>query len=136
MRRKLWALVLCLLASAMLTVVAAADEGGAPADDAGVPALQPTQIVADIPEGYDQLFPLRWGGGSLFHLKGRLATMGCVANTLFMYHDERWWAYNQYQIPQSHQTNQEFLEAYAGFVPPTTLWANCYRICEFTRTRP
>lgn len=136
MRRKLWALVFCLLASAMLTVVAAADEGGAPADDASMPALQPTQIVADIPEGYGQLFPLRWGGGSLFHLKGRLATMGCVANTLFLYDEERWWAYNQYQIPQSHPTNQEFLEAFAEFVPPTTLWADCYRICEFTRTRP
>ncbi len=136
MRRKLSSLALCLLTLAVLTAVAVADEGDAPADDVNTPALQPTQSVADIPEEYDQLFPLRWGGGSLFHLKGRLATMGCVANTLFMYDDERWWTYNQYQVPQSHPINQEFLEAYTEFVPSTTLWADCYRICEFTRTRP
>lgn len=129
-------LVLYLLALMMLTAVAVADEGDAPAGDASAPALQPTQIVADIPEEYGQLFPLHWGGGSLLHLKGRLATMGCVANTLFLYDDERWWAYNQYQIPQSNPINREFLQAYAEFVPPTTLWADCYRICEFTRTRP
>ena len=132
-----WATILAAaLVAALLVAAALADDGeDAPADPT-LTALQPTQIVADIPEGYGRLFPLRWGGGSLYHLKGRLATMGCVANTLFLYDNDRWWAYNQYQVPQAHPTNQEFREAYEQFVPPTTLHADCYRICEFTQTRP
>ena len=46
--------------------------------------LQPTQIVADIPEEYDTMFDLHWGGGSLYHLKGRLATMGCTVNAIWL----------------------------------------------------
>ena len=132
-----WATILAAaLVAALLAAAALADDGEEAPAEPTLTALQPTQIIADIPEGYGRLFPLRWGGGSLYHLKGRLATMGCVANTLFLYDNDRWWAYNQYQVPQAHPTNQEFREAYEAFIPPTTLYADCYRICEFTQTRP
>ena len=132
-----WGVILAaVLLSAVWAVAAVADGGEEAESEASASALQPTQIVADIPEAYGQIFPLRWGGGSLLHLKGRLATMGCIANTLFLYDDDRWWAYNQYHIPQSNSLNREFRRVYEEFVPATTLWADCYRICEFAETRP
>ena len=132
-----WGVILvAVLLSAVWAVAAVADGGEEAESEASASALQPTQIVADIPEAYGQIFPLRWGGGSLFHLKGRLATMGCIANTLFLYDDDRWWAYNQFHISQSNSLNREFRRVYEEFVPATTLWADCYRICEFAKTRP
>ena len=132
-----WGVILvAVLLSAVWAVAAVADGGEEAESEASASALQPTQIVADIPEAYGQIFPLRWGGGSLFHLKGRLATMGCIANTLFLYDDDRWWAYNQFHISQSNSLNREFRRVYEEFVPATTLWADCYRICEFARTKP
>ncbi len=93
-------------------------------------ALQPTEIVADIPEGYGELFPFDWGGGSLYHLKGRLATMGCMANTLWFHDGGEWRGYNQYNVPST--LTQEFRDRYAEFVPPGRLYATCFRICEFS----
>ena len=125
------------LASAVLAVAALADDGDETDDDATAsPALQPTQIIADIPDGYGELFSLQWGGGSLHHLKARLATMGCVANTLWLYDNDRWRPYNQYDLPQAFRANREFRQAYEAFVPAGTLWADCYRICEFIGPTP
>ena len=92
--------------------------------------LVETQIVADIPSGYGELFPLEWGGGSLYHLKGRLATMGCLVNTIWFYDEGEWQAYNQYEVPST--LTREFVDRYAKFVPAGTLYATCFRLCEFT----
>ena len=95
--------------------------------------LQPTQIIADIPEGYNTPFFLQWGGGSLLHFKGRLATMGCMANNVAVYDPDagRTHTYNQYNTVSSDSTNQAFLQRYEQFVPAGTAWADCYNICEF-----
>lgn len=130
----LWAVGAALvLAVAVIAALAdirtgAAEGGGEQEDSPG--GLQPTEIVADIPEGYGELFPLEWGGGSLFHLKGRLATMGCMANTLYLHDGGEWHAYNQYDLPSAF--TREFRSRYAEFVPPGRLYATCFRICEFS----
>ena len=98
--------------------------------------LEPTEVVAEIPEEYDTLFELQWGGGSLYQLKGRLATMGCMANTIWLYDNDKWNVYNQYNIAQDNFIIQQFIQTYSEFIPAGTLWADCYRICEFTKTRP
>lgn len=120
-------IALAVLAALALTGAAIADDG----EQAAVtPApLQPTQVVAEIPEGYNQLFPLQWGGGSLFQLKSRLATMGCIANTIWNYDDDRWHSYNQYEVPST--LNADWLAAYGEFVPAGSLFATCFDVCEF-----
>ena len=120
-------IALAVLAALALTGAATADEGE---QAAASPALQPTQIVAEIPEGYDQLFPLQWGGGSLFQLKSRLATMGCIANTIWNYDGGEWHGYNQYNVPST--LNADWLAAYDEFVPAGSLYATCFDVCEFS----
>ena len=106
-----------------------ADEGGE--ESAEQAALQPTQVVAEIPEEYDVLFPLEWGGGSLLHLKGRLATMGCIADTIWVWDNNKWNPYNQYQVPHTLPVIQEFKQTYTDYIPATTIYADCTNICEF-----
>ena len=108
------------------------------ADQPDAQSLQPTQIVAEIPEEYDTMFELQWGGGSLLHLKGRLATMGCIANnisfsdlTTNIRH-----TYNQYNTRSIDPTNQQFVQTSEAYIPAGAMRADCYRICEFTRARP
>ena len=120
-------IALAVLASLALTGAATADDGE---QAAAPPALQPTQVVAEIPEGYDQLFPLQWGGGSLFQLKSRLATMGCIANTIWNYDGGEWHGYNQYNLPST--LNADWLAAYEEFVPAGSLYATCFDVCEFS----
>ena len=121
------AIALAVLAALVLTGAAIADDGE---QAAAAPApLQPTQVVAEIPEGYNQLFPLQWGGGSLFQLKSRLATMGCIANTIWNYDDDQWHSYNQYNVPST--LNADWLTAYGEFVPAGNLFATCFDVCEF-----
>ena len=94
--------------------------------------LQPTQIVADIAEEYNTLFELQWGGGSLLHLKGRLATMGCVANNISFTDpatDTRH-AYNQYNTRSADPQNQQFVQSFKAYIPAGTLQADCYNICD------
>lgn len=107
------------------------DIGNVSADghEADEQALVETQVVADIPSGYGELFPLEWGGGSLYHLKGRLATMGCLVDTIWFYDEGEWQAYNQYEVPST--LTREFVSRYAEFVPAGTLYATCFRLCEF-----
>ena len=116
-----------LLAASMAGISADEGDGEAPAE----PALQPTQVVAEIPEEYGALFPLEWGGGSLLHLKGRLATMGCIADTLWVYDNNKWNPYNQYQVPHTLQIIKDFKQTYTEYIPPTTVYADCTNICEF-----
>ena len=117
-----------LLAALTLAGVASADEDEQEAATAA--ALQPTQVVAEIPEGYNQLFPLQWGGGSLYQLKMRLATMGCIANTIWNYDGGEWHGYNQYNVPST--LNADWLAAYGEFVPAGSLYATCFDVCEFS----
>ena len=126
-------LAVALLAAAGLSVFLiagiSADDGNEEAVAAR--ALQPTEVVTEIPEGYNELFELQWGGGSLYQLKGRLATMGCMANTIWLYDNSKWNVYNQYTISQDNPVIQQFLQQYEQFIPAGTLWTDCYRICEF-----
>ena len=129
---------LCMRAAALLAVAGmffflaegiSADNDIAEAVAARV--LEPTEVVAEIPEEYNTLFELQWGGGSLYQLKGRLATMGCMANTIWLYDNAKWHPYNQYQISSTFASNVEFQNQYAEFIPMGTLWADCFRMCEF-----
>ena len=95
-------------------------------------ALQPTQVIADVPDEYDRLFPVQYGGGSLYHLKARLATMGCMANTIIL-HDDGWRVYNQYHVGAA--LIQQFADDYAELVPAGTLWADCINICTYDAER-
>ena len=92
--------------------------------------LEPTEVVAEVPEEYNTLFELQWGGGSLYQLKGRLATMGCMANTIWLYDNDKWNIYNQYNISHDNFIIQQFLNTYSEFIPAGTLWADCYDLCE------
>ena len=113
--------------------------------------LKPTQAIAEVPEEYNELFEIQWGGGSLYHLKARLATMGCILNTIWAYDDNKWYAYNQYDIPHAtyvvhnnndfhkynqygiipHSLNQPFLTHFKDDIPATTLYGTCIEICSF-----
>ncbi len=104
-------------------------------DDGKVSDLQPTQVVADIPDGYGVLFPLQWGGGSLLQLKGRLAIMGCMANNIWLYDDNRWYLYNQYDVPGDIAVVREFTMRYSAMIPPGSLWASCYDTCRLPGER-
>lgn len=121
-------IALALPAALAFTGAVSADEGEQAS--ATPVALQPTQIVTEIPEGYNQLFPLQWGGGSLFQLKSRLATMGCIANTIWNHDGGEWRGYNQYNTPST--LNADWLAAYGEFVPAGSLYASCFDICEFS----
>ena len=125
--------VVALLAVVGLLVAFVA---GVSADDGdegseGEAALQLTEVVADIPKGYGTLFPLQWGGGSLYQLKGRLATMGCMANTIWLYDNNQWNVYNQYNVSQDNPVIQQFKQQYEQFIPAGTVWADCYNMCGF-----
>ena len=93
--------------------------------------LQPTQVVATIPQIYNETFSLQWGGGSLYQLKQRLATMSCIVDTIWVYDNNRWYSYNQYQVPSTLTPNIEFQNNYAQYIPAGTLYASCFDICEF-----
>lgn len=121
-------IALALPAALAFAGAVSADEGEQAS--AAPVALQPTQVVAEIPEGYNQLFPLQWGGGSLFQLKARLATMGCIANTIWNHDGGEWRGYNQYNAPST--LNADWLSAYGEFVPAGGLYATCFDVCEFS----
>ncbi len=91
--------------------------------------LKPTQAIAEVPEEYDELFEIQWGGGSLYHLKARLATMGCMLNTIWVYDDNQWHGYNQYNIP--HSFNQAFITKFEDNIPAGALYGDCIDICTF-----
>ena len=135
--KPLWKRAAALLAAVGVSVFLA---GGISADDeiAGaepVAALQPTEVVAEIPTEYDTPFELQWGGGSLFQLKARLATMGCMANNIWIHNNNNQWSlHNQYTLSHNLFFIQQFIQQYENNIPAGTLWADCYRICEFKYT--
>ena len=136
--KPIWKRAAALLAAVGMLIFLA---GGISADDEiaeaePAAALQPTQVVAEIPEEYNTPFQLQWGGGSLYQLKARLATMGCLANNVWVYNNKQWALYNQYTLPQDTFFIQQFKQQYEQFIPAGVLHADCYRMCEFTRTRP
>ena len=132
--RTIWKRAAALLAAAgllaTLSASVSADENNIGSEAAR--ALQPTEIRADIPEEYHVLFPLEWGGGSLLHLKGRLATMGCTANNIWLYDNDKWSIYNQYDLPSDTFFIQRFKQQYEQFIPAGSLWADCYNICDIS----
>ena len=127
--KPLWKRAAALLAAVGMSIFLA---GGISADDENAEAeaarvLKPTQAIADIPQEYNELFEIQWGGGSLYHLKARLATMGCMLNTIWVYDNNRWFSYNQYNVP--HTLNQAFITQFSGGIPATTLYASCIHLC-------
>ena len=98
--------------------------------DAHAQQLKPTQAQAQVPTTYNELFTMQWGGGSLYHLKARLATMGCMLNTIWVYDNNQWHGYNQYDVPQ--HLNQQFLNKFKDNIPPTSIiQGSCIDICSF-----
>ena len=95
------------------------------------PTLQPTQVIATIPQEYNEVFSLQWGGGSLYQLKQRLATMSCIVDTIWVYNNNQWHPYNQYQVPSTLTPNINFKNTYSQLIPAGTLYASCFDICEF-----
>ena len=93
--------------------------------------LQPTQISAEIPRAPETPFALRWGGGSLHHLKARLAAQGCIADQIWAYDEitAQWLPYSQYQASAS--LNRAFLDAFRDQLPAGDLYATCYDPCDF-----
>ena len=93
--------------------------------------LLETQISGDIESAKRGATPLEWGGGSLYRLKMRLATKGCILDLVWAYDaaEARWYGYNQYHVP--YQFNQPFLDKFESFIPAGTIWAQCFDRCEF-----
>lgn len=129
-------LTMALVAVALLAVAALLNVklAGAEGDEDAPPQLAETQIVANVPDGFGELFSLQWGGGSFLHLKGRLATLGCLLDTLWLNDGGTWYVHNQYQVPST--LTRDFVERYDAFVPPGTLWAMCFQLCEFEYLDP
>ena len=127
---------MALVAVALLAVAALLNVklAGAEGDEDTPPQLAETQIIADVPDGFGELFSLQWGGGSFLHLKGRLATLGCLLDTLWLNDGGTWYVHNQYQVPLT--LTHDFVERYGAFVPPGTLWATCFQLCEFEYLDP
>ena len=61
--------------------------------------------------------------------------MGCIADTIWVYDNDQWHPYNQYQVPHSSQTIKDFKNTYSDYIPPTTVYADCTNICEFNDNR-
>ena len=121
------AIIAALIAAAALAITtdrATADE------PAG--ALLETQIAGDIESAERQTTPLQWGGGSLYRLKMRLATKGCILDLVWAYDtpSRTWYFYNQYHIPYSF--NESFLKRFGTFIPAGTIWVQCFDRCEFS----
>ena len=57
--------------------------------------------------------------------------MGCIADTIWVYDNNRWNPYSQYQVPHTLPIIQNFKQTYEEFVPAGTLYADCINICEF-----
>ena len=55
--------------------------------------------------------------------------MGCMLNTIWVYDDNQWYGYNQYNIP--HSFNQAFITQFKDTIPATTLYGDCIDICSF-----
>ena len=129
-------LAMALVAMVLLTVAVLSNVGlaGAEGDEDTPPQLAETQIVAEVPDGFGELFSLQWGGGSFLHLKGRLATLGCLVDTIWLNDGGTWYVHNQYQVPST--LTHDFVERYDAFVPPGTLWATCFQLCEFEYLDP
>ena len=69
----------------------------------------------------------------MYHLKARLATMGCMLNTIWAYDNNRWFPYNQYNVP--HSLNQAFITQFKDSIPAGTLYGDCIDICTFNELR-
>lgn len=93
--------------------------------------LQNTEIViSNTPVRYNRPLELHWGGGSLVHLKGRLATIGCIVNYIWIWDSGTWYPYSQYGVPHDQIGNLQFKKRYTEFIPARTLYAACIDVCE------
>ena len=125
------ACLLAILAALIAAAALALTTDRATADEPAV-ALLETQIAGDIESAKRQTTPLQWGGGSLYRLKMRLATKGCILDLVWAYDtpSRTWHFYNQYHIPYSF--NESFLKRFETFIPAGTIWVQCFDRCEFS----
>ena len=95
-------------------------------------SLLATQIAGDVESAKYKTTPLQWGGGSLYRLKMRLATKGCILDLVWAYDttNRKWYFYNQYHIP--YKLNESFLRKFETFIPAGTIWVKCFDRCEFS----
>ena len=93
------------------------------------PPPAPLELRADVPSEFGAIFPLEWGGGSLYDLKRRLAARGCMLDQLWLLESGRWRGYAQYSYPRSLQAR--FLSRYEAGVPAGRMHASCFDICTF-----
>lgn len=97
------------------------------------------QFSGDLPSVYDQLVPLHWSGGSFAQLRARLATQGCLVNSVAAHTESgdrsegSWYLYNQFEWP--HSLNVQFLDAFRDGIPSGQIWVSCYDICDFRPER-
>lgn len=97
------------------------------AQDPAAPAY--LELRASVPEETGAVFPIEWGGGSLYDLKRRLAVRGCMLDQLWLIENGRWVGYAQYSYPISRQTR--FLSRYEDELPAGRMYASCFDICSF-----
>ena len=93
------------------------------------PPLAELELRADLPSELGASFPIEWGGGSLYDLKRRLATRGCMLDQLWLVENGRWRGYAQYSYPRRLQGR--FLSRYEAEVPAGRMYASCFDICRF-----
>ena len=97
------------------------------AQDPSLPSY--LELRASVPEETGAVFPLEWGGGSLYDLKRRLAVRGCMLDQLWLVENGRWVGYAQYSYPISRQAR--FRSRYEDGVPAGRMYASCFDICSF-----
>ena len=125
------ACLLAILAALIAAAALALTPDRAAADEPAV-ALPETGLAGDIESAKRETTPLQWGGGSLYRLKMRLATKGCILDLVWAYDttNRKWYFYNQYHIPYSF--NESFLKRFETFIPAGTIWVKCFDRCEFS----
>ena len=95
--------------------------------------LQATEIVISgitVSAKHDIQLKLHWGGGSLLHLKGRLATLGCIVDKIWIWDSGVWYPYSQYGVPRDQISNVRFRKRYTEFIPARTLYSTCVDACD------
>ena len=92
---------------------------------------QATHIYGEVPSEYNTIFSIDWGGGSLYQLKARLATMGCMVGSVSIPNGAYAGVYRQYDTRASAvETNNEFLRQYERFIRPGQVFVSCFEMCE------
>ena len=92
---------------------------------------QATHIHGKVPSGYGNVFSVEWGGGSLYQFKARLATLGCMVDSISVPNSTYTKVYRQYNTHATVvETNKEFLRRYEQFIPVGQVLVSCFEVCK------